>query len=68
MSNMSYCRFHNAVSELLDCEDHLQDKKDSDVEDDYKGSTLSEEESRHKDELLRICRRIAENFPNEEDD
>jgi hypothetical protein len=26
MSNMSYCRFHNTLSDLRDCYEHIHDK------------------------------------------
>lgn len=26
MSNMSYCRFENTVSDLVDCEEHIHDR------------------------------------------
>lgn len=32
MSNMSYCRFENTVSDLLDCRGHINDKLTGDYE------------------------------------
>jgi len=47
MSNMSYCRFHNTLLDLRDCEEHLWDED------------LSEDEERARARLIRICISIA---------
>jgi hypothetical protein len=46
MSNMSYCRFENTLKDLRDCNEHLFDD-------------LSEEESKARDELVKLCDDIA---------
>ena len=45
---MGYCRFHNTVSDLEDCLDHLLD-------DD-----LSEEEEQARTRLIEVCQDIIE--------
>ena len=47
MSNMSYCRFQNTLSDLQDCEEHLSD-------DD-----LSEDEEEARIKLVKLCKEIA---------
>lgn len=49
MSNMSYCRFRNTLSDLRDCQNNLDDTDD-----------LSREERRARWELIKLCRDIAE--------
>ena len=56
MSNMGYCRFQNTVPDLRDCQDHIYD-------DD-----LSSEEERARKNLIEICREIAADFEDEEDE
>lgn len=51
MSNMAYCRFENTVRDLSDCEDHIEETRD-----------LSASETEARKELIRICKRIAEDF------
>lgn len=53
MSNMSYCRFENTVSDLKDCLDHM-DEKD-----------LSPYEERARRRLIKICVEIAEDYGDE---
>ena len=50
MSNMSYCRFENTLSDMQDCFDALKegDKK------------LSESELEAKKELIQLCREFLE--------
>jgi hypothetical protein len=52
---MSYCRFSNTLSDLQDCEDHLED-------DD-----LSEEEEKARKWLIELCARIASQFEEEDE-
>jgi hypothetical protein len=52
MANMSYCRFENTLSDLLDCYDSL----DEDV--------VSKSEIRAREKLIRLCRKIAEKYSN----
>jgi len=54
--NMSYCRFHNTLQDLQDCNDHLWD------------NDLSEEEARERTRLIKLCKEIAADFEDEEDD
>ena len=56
MPNMSYCRFENTLSDLLECEEHFSD-------DD-----LSKDESKARAELLEICQRIVDEFGEEDED
>jgi hypothetical protein len=54
MANMGYCRFQNTVSDLADCEDALGELMDLDQ--------LSSDEERAAWRLIRICRRIANDW------
>ena len=56
MANMGYCRFHNTLQDLRDCEEYLWD---DDVSD-------SEKEARRR--LIKLCKEIAANFEEEEDE
>ena len=49
MSNMSYCRFQNTLSDLRDCEENLND------------SDLSKEEHNARKRLIELCLSIVEN-------
>lgn len=51
MSNMGYCRFQNTLPDLRDCADYL----DPDEE-------LSEEESRARKRLVKLCIQIATSY------
>jgi hypothetical protein len=42
MSNMSYCRFQNTLSDLRECYDNLHD-------------VLGDDEARARQKLLRVC-------------
>lgn len=55
MANMGYCRFHNTLGDLTDCQDHLDDPN------------LSEEEMKKRLRLVRLCRAIAEDYPDDSD-
>lgn len=46
MSNMSYCRFRNTLSDLRDCADHLEDE-------------LSMDEHQARKHLIELAREIA---------
>ena len=52
MSNMSYCRFQNTLSDLRDCEDYIFDK-------------LDEDEHEARVQLVKVCRRIAEGYEDD---
>ena len=63
MANMSYCRFHNTLSDLNDCESAL----DSFINNDE--NTISSEEERSKaKKLIELCSYIAENYTAEDID
>ena len=53
MANMSYCRFENTLRDMKDCYPHLEE--DGDSED-----TLSETESRARQEMIELCCEIAQ--------
>ena len=48
MSNMSYCRFVNTVSDLQDCYDHLNDRD------------LSDREKKARIRLIELCEEITQ--------
>jgi hypothetical protein len=53
MSNMSYCRFSNTVGDLRDCYENM------DVGD------LSEEETRARKRLIKLCGQIFDDYGDE---
>ena len=53
MTNMSYCRFQNTLTDLRDCVEHMS-------EDD-----MSDHELRARQSMIALCREIAEDFPEE---
>ncbi len=55
MSNMSYCRFQNTLNDLWDCKDHLDED-------------LSDDEERARKRLIELCREIALNCPEEDEE
>lgn len=59
MSNMSYCRFQNTVSDLRDCHEALSDLRVGDIE------KLSEEELRAAKKLAIVCLRIVTDLADE---
>ena len=63
MANMSYCRFNNTLSDLRDCEDHLNDTLAINCPRCVKGEPcdeehISEEEATTRTLLLKVCKRI----------
>lgn len=63
MANMSYCRFHNTLSDLNDCESALN----AFINDDE--NTIESKEERHKaKKLIKLCQYIAENYSPEDID
>ena len=54
MANMSYCRFENTLSDLEDCYEDMQFGKD------FSELSLTEQEARN--ELVALCKKIAEQF------
>lgn len=58
MSNMSYCRFENTLLDLQDCADAL----------DSEGTAkLSDSEKRAANALIKLCKRIANDYAREGD-
>ena len=55
MSNMSYCRFTNTLSDLYDCQEALSRTCD------YK-KELSKEEAKAAERLLKLCRTLADDY------
>lgn len=57
MANMSYCRFHNTLIDLYDCQNALEDFINNDE------NTISSAEERYKAKrLIEVCKEIADNF------
>ena len=54
MANMSYCRFHNTLIDLEDCYEDMQ------FGNDFSELSLTEQEARN--ELVALCKKIAEQF------
>lgn len=63
MANMSYCRFHNTLSDLNDCETAL----DGFINND-ENTIESEEERRKAKQLIALCKYIADNYSEEDID
>lgn len=63
MANMSYCRFHNTLADLNDCESALN----SFINDD-ENTIESAEERRKAKQLIELCSYIAENYTAEDID
>ena len=63
MANMSYCRFHNTLADLYDCEGALEDFLDNDE------NVITSDEERHKaKQLIELCHKIADNWEPEDID
>lgn len=58
MANMSYCRFENTFKDLQDCLEDLQYGNDF--------SELSESEQKYRNKLVKMCKRISDEFEEEE--
>ena len=56
MANMSYCRFENTYSDLLDCYESLQNKSIDE---------LSESEKKYALRLIKLCSNITDEFLEE---
>ena len=63
MANMSYCRFHNTLSDLYDCVNALEDFLDND-----ENVISSEEERRKAKKLIEACHDIADRWEPEDID
>ena len=57
MGNVSYCRFENTLSDLEDCYEDMEFGKD------FSELSLTEQEARN--ELVALCKKIAEQFDEE---
>jgi hypothetical protein len=58
MGNMSYCRFENTLKDLRDCYKDMTGGTPFDE--------LSEEEQVYRNQLVALCKTIADNFDEEE--
>lgn len=58
MANMSYCRFHNTLSDLRDCEEHMRDK----LSTGRPGGDGYDSEFTKRQKLIEICIRIASEY------
>ena len=56
---MSYCRFENTYNDLRDCQDALGNKSLDE---------LSESERKYAKRLIKMCREIADDFDEEDED
>jgi hypothetical protein len=73
MSNMSYCRFQNTLSDLRDCyynglpslsydaPDELKETDSRQDKEDRVG-VLSKDETDARDSLIRLCQKIVEEY------
>lgn len=64
MANMSYCRFHNTLIDLVDCEGALEDFLDNDEKD----AISSDSERSKAKQLIELCHEIADNWDPEDID
>lgn len=63
MANMSYCRFHNTLADLNDCESALN----AFINDDENTIESAEERNKAK-KLIELCSYIADNYSAEDID
>ena len=54
MGNMSYCRFHNTVISLRECKEAMDEEKE-----------LSQSEAKQKENLIRLCIEITDDYRDE---
>lgn len=57
MANMSYCRFHNTLTDLYDCQNALEDFIQND-----ENTISSKEERMYAKKLIAVCKEIADNY------
>ena len=55
--NMSYCRFHNTLTDLYDCQSALEDYIEND-----ENVISSDDERRCAKKLIELCKDIADRF------
>ena len=65
MSNMSYCKFQNTLSDLRDCVYDMQERANNDGLDEH-GDALSDYEKSALRSLYRLASEMVHNF-NEDD-
>jgi len=58
MANMSYCRFENTYKDLVDCYNAMMDG----IED------LSSTEKKYFEKMVKLCKQIADDFNEDEED
>jgi hypothetical protein len=63
MANMSYCRFHNTLSDLDDCEAHMRDPLSKEPDGDRYDS-----EHFKRTALIEACIRIANEYGVKDED
>ena len=56
MSNMGYCRFRNTLKDLRDCYENMEGFDE-----------LSKEEELARERLIKLCKKIADEFEVDED-
>lgn len=57
MANMAYCRFENTYSDLLDCYNAIEDRKE-----------LSESEEKYAEKMYRLCQNFIDEYENRMDE
>lgn len=57
MANMSYCRFHNTLYDLYDCQSALEDFINND-----ENTITSDDERRSAKRIIKLCHEIADSF------
>jgi hypothetical protein len=75
MTNMSYCRFHNTLSDLRDCEGALEEmlvsmNMSKEAREEERVETfkdLSPSEARAAQKLIDLCRTIHEDYGEDDD-
>ena len=55
MANMSYCKFENTYSDLRDCYESMDDE-------------LSESEQKYRDRMVQMCKNIADEYGDNDDE
>ncbi len=63
--NMSYCRFQNTLSDLIDCQSSLTDNDNESMVETY--NNLSDDEKRAFLHLIETCKEIIEEVDNDDE-
>lgn len=66
MANMSHCRFENTAEDIADCMDAL-DENNWDIEHMMENAP-SEYERRGMKKFVKLCKEVAENFNDDDDE